>query len=614
MKRCSSLLALSLALAFPCALAGSLTVTQSYTLSDAVAQDAMWFRDGKRVAIAVENTVVIADPTGKALTTLRGPTEPVTRLSVSPDGTLVAARSDGALYVWRVAGGTVVRRWPPATAAGIDPAQRVVRGAFRADNSLLVLQNDQDAPLLVLNPATGATTRLAEFGPEDLITSADGKTALVVDYGDAFMVDTATFKKKGPVATYNKIGNAALSPDGTVGAISGDSGKVQILSASAPARTLPTSLKLPGIAFLNSANLLLMENGTLEQLAVSTGKSVGVRPKSKEGEDALVVSVDGVAIGLVDSYQPSVFGIANPAGSKVLRFPAGKVQSVGLAGTQPLALQYDKGVLLNTADPRVMLPLNSGTAYIPVMASAAGVTAALLDTEDGYEVGLMQARELVAGPDLTDFEEEIQLFQISSNGKFLLTHDGYTLAVTDLARNTTSVHSAEDLDFGDDLFDLVAVSADGSEIALVTADGFALRLKSKTDEITTEAQLPEDVEAQLLDIAPDGTIALGVRRDDGAEVWLFKKNATTPFKQLQYTGWVDDLRFSPDGKALALNVSGAYSGLIVLDPSSGAELARSESLSMYDGGLTWNASGTQLLVGRGISSKVSSVTLLNFKR
>ncbi|ANE43833.1 hypothetical protein SU48_08655 [Deinococcus puniceus] len=604
------MLALSLALAFPSALAGSLTVTQSYALNNGVAQDAAWFRDGKRVAIAVENTVVIADPAGKALSTLRGPTEPVTRLSVSPDGTLVAGRSDGVLYVWRVAGGAIVRRWPPV---GDTKSFPVVRGAFRADNSLLLLQDDQDAPLLVLNPATGATTQLAEYGPEDLITSADGKTALVVDYGKAFITDTATFKKKGPSATYTKIGNAALSPDGTVGAISGDSGKVQILSASAPARTLTTSLKVPGIAFLNSANLLLMEGGSLEQLAVATGNKVGSVLKSPLEEDRLIVSASGVAIGLSSNFPPSVLAVTQPAGSKILGFPASKVQSVGLTGTQPTALQYNAGTVLGSAAANNR-PLETGDAAVPILASAAGVTLALIDAEDGYEVGLMQGSKLVSGPALTDFEDDLQLFQISSDGKFLLTHDGYTLAVTDLARNTTSVHSAEDLDFGDDLFDLVAVSADGKEIALVTYDGYALRVNAQTDEITTEAQLPEGAEANLLDLAPDGTIALGLRRDDEAEVWLFKKNATTPFKQLKFSGWVDDLRFSPSGKELALNVSGAYSGIIVLDPSSGTELARSVPLSLYDGGLTWNAGGTQLLVGRGVNGKVASVTLLNFKR
>lgn len=612
MKRVSSLLALSLALTLSSALAGSLTVMQTSTLNDAAAQDAAWFRDGKRVAIAVENTVVIADATGKTLTTLRGPTEPVQRLSISPDGTLVAGRSDGVLYVWRVAGGAVVRRWPPV---GDTQAFPVVRGAFRADNSLLLLQNDQDAPLLVLNPATGATTQLAEVGPEDLITSSDGKTALVVDYGNAFMVDTATFQKKGPAATYTKIGNAALSPDGTLGAIAGDSGKVQILSAAAPARTLSTSLKVPGIAFLNGATLLLIEGGNLEQLAIGTGQKIGTVLKSPLLENALTVSAGGVAIGLADDYPPSVFGIARPSGSSFLRFPASKAQGVGLDGTQPIAVQYDEAFVLGSGTLiNANRAVDSGRTSVPVLTSAAGVTVALLDSEDGFEVGLVQGGKVVPGPALTDFKENLKYFQLSSNGKYLLTHDGSTLAVTDLARNATATHSADDLDFGDDLFDLAAVNADGSELAIVTADGYALRVDSRTDRITTTAQLPEGVEAGLLDIAPDGTIALAVRRDDQAEVWLFKKNATTPFKELQYSGWVDDLLFSPDGRSLALSVSGDYSGVTVLDPDSGAELARSVPLSMYAGGLAWNADGTRVLVGRGVNGKVGSVTLLNFKR
>jgi WD40 repeat protein len=611
MKRFSPLsalcIALSLALTLPSALAGSLTVTQTYTLNDAAAQDAAWFRDGKRVAIAVENTVVIADSAGKALMTLRGPTEPVTRLSLSPDGTLVAGRSDGVLYVWRVAGGTLVRRWPPV---GDTESYPVVRGAFRADNSLLLLQDDQDAPLLVLNPTTGATTQLAEFGPEDLITSADGKTALVIDYSNAYMVDTATFKKKGPVAIYNKISNAALSPDGTVGGIAGDSGKVQILSTSAPARTLATSLKVPSIAFLNSATLLLIEGGNLEQLAVGTGKKMGSTLKSPQLEDALAVSVGGVVIGLSDDYPPSLFGASKPSGSNFLRFPASKAQGVGLDGTQPVAVQFDEAFVLGSPNRS----LDSGNNSVPVLSSAAGVTVALLDSDDGYKVGVVKGGKVVSGPALADFDDDLQFFQISSNGKFLLTHDGYTLALTDLARNTTSTRTTDDLDLGEDLFSLAAVSADGSEIALVTADGMALRVNSQTDEVTTTAQLPDGAEAGLLDIAPDGTIALTVRREGQAEVWLFKKNATTPFKQLKYSGWVDDLLFSPDGKALALSVSGDYSGVTVLDPSSGAELARSVPLSLYAGGLTWNAAGTQVLAGRGVNGKVGSVTLLNFRR
>ncbi|THF69424.1 WD40 repeat domain-containing protein [Deinococcus sp. Arct2-2] len=616
MKRFSSLsalsIALSIALASPSALAGSLTATQTYTLNDAAAQDAAWFRDGKRVAIAVENTVVIADPTGKALTTLRGPTEPVTRLSVSPDGTLVAGRSDGVLYVWRVSGGPVIRRWPPVNDTESFP---VVRGAFRADNSLLILQNDQDAPLLALNVATGATSQLAEYGPEDLITSSDGKTALVIDYGNAYMIDTATFTKKGPTATYNKVGNAALSPDGAVGGIAGDSGKVQLLSTSAPARTLSTSLKVPGLAFLNSATLLLMEGGNLEQWAVGTGQKVGSVLKSPQLEDTLAVSVSGVAIGLSDDYPPSLFGSSKPSGSNFLRFPASKAQGVGLDGMQAVGVQFDEAFMLGSGTPITSnRSLNSGASTVPVLTSAAGVTAALLDSEAGFKVALVQGGKLVPGPALTAFDDDLQYFQISANGKYLLTHDGYTLAVTDLARNTTTTRNIDDLDLGEDLFDLAAVSADGSEIALVTADGTALRIDSQTDEIMTTAQLPDGAEAGLLDIAPDSTIALSVRRDDQAEVWLFKKNATTPFKQLQFTGWVDDLAFSPDGKALALSVSGLYSGVTVLDPSSGAEVARSVPLSLYGGGLTWNAGGTQVLVGRGTNGKVGSATLLNFKR
>ncbi|MDB5045411.1 MAG: hypothetical protein JWQ08_1461 [Deinococcus sp.] len=607
MKRVSSWLALSLALALPSALAGSLTVTQSYALNDAAAQDAAWFRDGRRVAIAVENTVIIADPAGKALMTLRGPTEPVRRLSVSPDGTLVAGRSDGVLYVWRVAGGTLVRRWPPAAETQALP---VVRGAFRADNSLLVLQNEQDAPLLALNATTGVTTSLADVGPEDLITSADGKTALIVDYGKAFLVDTATLSRKGPAATYTKISNAALSPDGSLGAIAGDSGKVQVLSAAAPARTLATSLKDPGIAFLNNATLLLMEGGSLEQLAVSTGQKIGGLLKSPLGEDAVNVSANGAVIGLSDDYPPSLFAVTRPAGSTFLRFPASKAQGVGLAGAQAAAVQFDEGFLLGNPNR----PLDSGDASVPVLASAAGVTVALLKGDGGYQVEVVQAGKLVPGPQLSDFAENLQLFQLSSDGRFLLTHDGFTLALTDLARQTTVTHSADDLDLGDALLDLAAVSGNGTQIALVTSDGSALRVNGQTGQITSSTQLPEGTEAELLDIAPDGTIALGVRRDDQAEVWLFKKDAQTPFKQLEFSGWVDDLRFSPNGQALALNVSGSYSGVIVLDTSSGAELARSAALSMYDGGLTWNAGGTQLLVGRGVNGRPGSVTLLNFKR
>jgi WD40 repeat protein len=353
-----------------------------------------------------------------------------------------------------------------------------------------------------------------------------------------------------------------------------------------------------------------MEGGSVEKLSIRTGQQIGGVLKSPLREDALSVSVSGVAVGQTYDSPPTLFAAANPAGSRVLQFPASKVQRVGLDGTQPIALHFDQGFLLGTPHRS----LDFGNVSVPVLTSAAGVTVALLATDDEFRAQLVQGGKLVSGPALTEFNDDLQFFQISSNGNYLLAHNGSTLAITDLARKTSSLHRTDDLDLGEDLFDLAAVSADGSEIALVTTDGTALRVNSRTNEIISTVQLPKGVEAGLLDIAPDGTMALAVRRDDQAEMWLFKKNAITPVEQLKYTGWIDDLNFSPDGKALALNVSGPYSGVIVLDSNSGAELARSVPLSLYAGGMAWNATGTQVLVGRGVNSTVGSVTLLNFKR
>lgn len=127
--------------------------------------------------------------------------------------------------------------------------------------------------------------------------------------------------------------------------------------------------------------------------------------------------------------------------------------------------------------------------------------------------------------------------------------------------------------------------------------------------------LPEGASSTAVTVNPAGKAALGINLgvSGTGEIWIYPRGSVTPVLKIKAAGAPLVLAFSPDGRWLAASTNSRDTGVQVFNVASGAEVAHSAPLNVFAGGLAWNADGGRLLVGRGLVSKESSVTLLQFR-
>jgi WD40 repeat protein len=77
---------------------------------------------------------------------------------------------------------------------------------------------------------------------------------------------------------------------------------------------------------------------------------------------------------------------------------------------------------------------------------------------------------------------------------------------------------------------------------------------------------------------------------------------------------VRSVRFSPDGKLLAVLTSELKNPLYVLDTATGAVLTRTGAFSTTSSLLAWSPNGQQLMVGAGTAGQPGSVTVFSVLR
>ncbi|NTX99649.1 hypothetical protein [Deinococcus sp. JMULE3] len=603
-----NLTTLALLLSAGTAGAASLTVAASYRLSGATGQDAAWFQNGQRFAVATDNTVNIASAAqpDRVLMTLRGPSEPVTHVDVSPAGDLLTAISDGVAYAWSLSDGRLLNTFEDLN---------VTSAQFRADGQVILVAEGLRDTTVLWNPGKDQVLNL-ESPFLNLVTSPDGKRAMVADgKGNVTLWDPVAWKAVGQPLPCKTLYALAIAPDGSVGAASCDGRKGLILKPGAN-RTLTLHGERASLAFASPGVLYAKAENKLQRWNLQSGQ--GDAPTSHYSGEVLRISPDGQnVIFLAQDVPARIAPLARPLAARELLYPASHASDSGFLNGTPVAASASVGYRLS-ATPQV---ITEDETWLRSIASAAGQGFGVLEDELNFEPYLALLGE--QGFDTTDDLYEIdlsdaELITASPDGTLVIVNSGSYAELFDATGKKVfglSVEALEDLDIDpDDTFLDVAVSAGGRVLALITEQGHALRIDTTERELISQAQFPEDTTPKLLASAADGTLAVSVRRGGKNQIWLFRDEDTTPYKQVTLGGWIEDLAFSPDGTHLAVNASGDLPHVIVLRVSDGQEVARSPKLSMYDGGLTWNAAGTQLLVGRGQLGTDSAATLLTFQR
>lgn len=600
---------LTLALTATAAEAASLKVAASYRLNGASANDAVWFPNGKRFAVATDNTVTVVDAAqpDRPAQTLRGPTEAITSVSVSPAADLVVGLSNGVAYAWQLSNGKLLNTFDTLNATSAQ---------FRADGQVILVLDTTDANLAVLwNPRTDGDRQLNE-GVLDIVTSRDGQRAVVADgKGRVTLWDPVAWKPLGQALPCKTLYALVIAPDGSAGAASCEDRKGLILRQGAN-RTVTLSGERAALAFATPTDLYAKSGTKLQRWNVQTG--MGETPVDYFAGARLIIAPDGkTVIGLSRDWPARLSTLTRPDDARRVNLPAARVSDSGYLNGVPVAALTDVGYRLS-ATPQIV---TEDESWLLSIASAAGEGFGVLEDEQDFEpyLALLGAQGFDTTDDLYEIDlSEAERLTASPDGRVAIVNSGSHAELFDATGKKVfglSIEALEDLDVDpDDTFLDVAVSAGGKVLALITQGGHALRIDTSSRELISQAQFPRDVTPALLASAPDGTLAVTVRRAGEQQIWLFRGEDTTPYRQVTLDGSVEDLAFSPDGTHLALNASGNLPHVLVLRVSDGQEVARSPKLSMYDGGLTWNAAGTQLLVGRGQFGTDSAATLLTFQR
>jgi WD40 repeat protein len=190
--------------------------------------------DGKIMAIANNSGEVLLwntatqTPTGPPI---RLGTEPVTQISFSPDGRVLAT-------VQAKVGATgTVRLWNIASRREIGPKLPGNTVAFSYDGSILASEFEDFGAIRLWDAATGQqidttlTDDMNSFGPSSMAFSPDGLILATGDVGPVRLWDLTIYQQLGvPVAkTPNAFNTVALSPDGKQLAVAGDDRDLKVL-------------------------------------------------------------------------------------------------------------------------------------------------------------------------------------------------------------------------------------------------------------------------------------------------------------------------------------------------------------------------------------------------
>ncbi|GAA0506282.1 WD40 repeat domain-containing protein [Deinococcus depolymerans] len=551
---------------------------------------------GGRVAVNADNGVLILDASLKTQIgwySLRGP---VTGLSVSPDGTRLAAMTGARWTVWDVASGRELRSGTPSYDATL---------AFDPQGNLLTLD---DGTLRRIDLTNGRATDLLGNGEAyGAAVSPDGRRALLTFEDRAELLDIESGEVLARAELQEEPGElaAAFSPDGQAVTLRTGS-EALILRAGQDAVTVEGGEDLDtddSLLFLNDRELLLVSYGEGQRIDAQSGRQRG---------EAFEVDSDGPVV-------PGPNGTLLALGSSVAFLNPAKLDTPASGRvTLPSSNAWTGGFIGKTAYAGVGRFTNLNT----LQDLKVGDTGRLYDFElqgdvlwtlNGETVSTLRGGKLSRVATL-DTDAEYDLIQSSPDGTFAVTSGYYGLALLNgqtgkvLKKVTEKQLKVEDIH-------AALPTADGKAILVVPHEGNVFRYDVATGKQTPAFKVPTDAEVNSLRLSRGGTLAVMYSDGDGeARVALVKPGATSAFKTLEFDSRVRAATFSPDGKLLAVLTSDPQNALQVFDTASGARLARTGAFNMGTSLLAWAPAGNQLMVGAGLLGKAGSVTLFDVNR
>lgn len=573
----------------------TLTPAQVYTLPGADTQFAA-FLPGGRVAVNADNGILILDRTLKTVIgfyTLNGE---IGGLAVSPDGRHVAAMNSETWTVWDVATGREVRSGRTAYDATL---------AFDAQGDLLTLD---DGTLQRVTLSSGQRSDVLGDGDiYGVVVSPDGTRAALTFEDRVQFVTLAdgTVLAEAPLSEEPAAPGASFSPDGQAVAVRTGS-EALILRAGQDAVSVEGGEDLDpqddSLLFLNDTDLLAVFYGEAQRIDPQTGEASG-EPFMLDTDGPVVAGPDGQLLALgsrVALLDPQ--DLEAPATQENV-LPSSNAWTGAFVGNVPHA---GLGRFLNLSSMQELKV--GGTGRLDTYLGQANN----IWTLRGLDVAVRRAGVNVNVATL-DEDAEYDTLHASPDGTFAVASGYYGMALMNattgkLIRKVT----AKQLNV-EDIHDALP-SPDGKGIYVIPHEGNVFRYDVATGKQTLAFKLPADAEATEFQQSPGGTLAVVYLNENyDSFVGLLKPGATSAFKTLPFTDSVRALRFSPDGKRLAVLTNGSQNALQVFDTATGALLTRTGKFNTSTGMLAWSQNGQQLMVGSGLLGKPGSVTVFDVK-
>lgn len=587
--------ALTFSLTVGAASALTLKPAQVYAVpgADAVAAVAL---PGNLWAITADNAVMIVDQSLKVQRAWHDLFTSVERLVVSPDGSRLAAMTDTHWMAWEVQTGRVLGQ-------GRVYSNNI---GFDADGNLLVMYRGA----LLRNSLESGPERFTALdvgqGWYEFSVSPDGKTVVLSDdlglqwvrLEDGEVIAETEFREEPDGVS------VTFSPDGQ-GVVVRTGYESLILSAGGDVTEIEfgDELSLDGSVFyLNDQEFVYAEDGEALRFDASTGAARG---------DWREVNLRG----------------------SVVRGPQGQFLALGRG-----VAQFDPQSLSERG--RVDLPSGNTWwgAFLPNGTALAGVTnfrdvktgkivqvgpnermfdfddaAGLVWTLSGLKVNVYQDGKVRTLATLDEDGEYDQLLS-SPDGRFAVA-SGYYGAALLSASTGKLVKTVTEKDLKGEELRTALPTPDGKGILLVPYGGEVMRFDVATGKQTPALALADGQEATILRFTPSGTLAAAFVDDDyNRGVALVKPGATKPFKTMPVEGRIQNLKFSPDGKLLAVLTSEKTNAVNVFDTATGTLLTRTGQFNTTTSLLAWSTDGKQLMVGSGLIGKAGSVTIFDVQR
>ncbi len=555
------------------------------------------FLPGGQVAVDADNAVLLLDQNLKTVRGWYSLQGSVRALSASPDGARVAALSRDRWVVWSAQTGQEVR----SGKAGPDTAL-----GFAADGALLLLE---EGTLGRLDLGSGVRTEVLGDGEAyDVRVSADGTRAAVIYDSRVDLVSLPD----GKVVASGEIGDdwdgleATFSPDGQAAVIRTGSAALILRAGQARATAVEggEDFSLDGsVVFLNPAQFLYAEYGEGQLFDAQSGEPVG-DALELDSLDALVGGPDGQVLSLGGSVGRLTLSALDAPARPRVTLPSANAWSGAFIGGVPHA---GLGDFINLKTGKA---LNVGNRERLYATEAQGEQVWTLNASG--TVNVYRAGKIVKVAALGS-KVEYETLHTSPDGRYAAVSGYEGLALLDgQGAKVVKQFTPAQLKVKD-IHDALP-TPDGKAVLVIPHEGNPLRVDVATGKVQTAVNLPADASAEEFQQSRGGTLAVAYSMDDAYFVALFKPGAATPFKTLKFATAVRTLRFSPDGKLLALLTGDAQNALQVVDTASGSVLARAGQFSLRTSLLTWSASGAQLMVGAGQQGQPGSVSVYDVRR